>query len=165
MSKDHSFDIVSRVDLQEVVNAVDQTKKELAQRFDFKASPFSIEWNRTDKKLTVTAENENRLKAIYDVLQLRFTKRGVSLKALEYGDAEKSAAAGIRQIVTVKDTLDQDKIREIIKAVKQAKYKVQVFSQESQIRVQAPKIDHLQEVIAFVKTQDFGVDLQFINLR
>lgn len=166
MAKDHSFDIVSQVDLQEVDNAVQQARKELAQRFDFKGSMSSVDLDKTDKTLTLKTENDFRLKTLIDLLQTKLIKRGVSLKALDYGKMETGMVGGsVKQVITVRSGLASEKAKEIVKHIKDAKLKVQAQIQDEQIRVQAAKIDDLQAVIAWVRQKDFDVDLQFVNYR
>ena len=165
-SKDHSFDVVSEVNLQEVDNAVEQAKKELAQRFDFKGSDSSIALDKIEKKIILKTENEFRLKTLVDLLQTKCVKRAVSLKALQYGALESGMVGGsVKQVVSIQNGIPSEKAREIVKAVKDLKIKVQAQIQSEQVRVQAVKIDDLQSVIAFLKKRDFGVDLQFVNFR
>ena len=165
-SKDHSFDIVSEVNMQELDNAVQQAKKELDQRFDFKGSNSSIELDKNEKKITLKTENEYRLKTLVDLLQTKCVKRGVSLKALKFEKLETGMIGGsVKQMVTIQSGIPSDKAKEIIRSLKDSKMKVQAQIQEDQVRVQAPKIDDLQTAIALVKHKDFDVDLQFINFR
>lgn len=166
MAKDHSFDIVSEVDIQEVDNAVQQARKELAQRFDFKGSMSSIDLDKTEKTLTLKTENDFRLKTLTDLLQTKLIKRGVSLKALDYGKVETGMVGGsVKQVITVRSGIVSEKAKEIVKYIKEAKLKVQAQIQDEQIRVQAAKIDDLQAVISLVRQKDFEVDLQFVNYR
>ncbi|OIO39648.1 MAG: YajQ family cyclic di-GMP-binding protein [Candidatus Omnitrophica bacterium CG1_02_46_14] len=165
-SKDHSFDIVSQVDMQEVDNAVTQAKKELAQRFDFKGSDSSMELDKTKKTITLKTENEYRLKTLVDLLQTKCVKRGVSLKALKFETLESGMVGGsVKQVVTIQSGIPSDKAKEIIKSIKESKIKAQAQIQEDQVRVQSPKIDDLQAVIGWVKQKNFEVDLQFLNFR
>lgn len=166
MASDHSFDVVSEVNFQEVDNAVIQAQKELAQRFDFKGSTSSIEYDKTAKTITLKAENDFRLKTLSDMVQVRLAKRGVSLKALKFDRTESGMVGGsVRQVITIQNGLESDKAKEISKYVRDLKLKVQPVIQADQVRVQASKIDDLQEVIGQLKRKDFGVDLQFINYR
>jgi cyclic-di-GMP-binding protein len=165
VSKDHSFDIVSQVDLQEVTNAVEQSRKEVATRFDFKGSHSAVEWNLQDKKITLKTENELRLKSLRDILDIKFAKRHVSLKCIDAGELEKATGGTVRQVLTIKQGIEAEKAKSIVKAIKASKLKVQTQIQDDQIRVQAAKIDDLQAVIQQLKTEDFGLDLQFINYR
>ncbi len=165
-SKDHSFDVVSEVNMQEADTAVQQAKKELDQRFDFKGSQSSIELDKTEKTVILKTENEYRLKTLVDLLQTKCVKRGVSLKSLQYGKVESGMIGGtVKQVVTIQNGIPTDKAKEIVKSIKDSKIKVQAQIQSDQVRVQSPKIDELQTVIAFLKQRDFGLDLQFVNFR
>jgi hypothetical protein len=165
-SKDHSFDVVSEVNMQEVDNAITQANKELAQRYDFKDSHSSIELDKTEKTITVKTENDYRLKALTDIIQTKCAKRGVSLKALLFEKVESGMVGGsVKQVIKIQSGIVSEKAKEIVKSIKDLKMKVQAQIQSDQVRVQAPKIDDLQTVIAFLKSHDFGVDLQFINFR
>jgi uncharacterized protein YajQ (UPF0234 family) len=165
-SKDHSFDVVSEVDMQELDNAVIQVKKEISQRFDFKDSMSSVDLNKSEKKITLKADNEYKLKTVVDMLQLKCAKRNVSLKALEYGPIETGHVGGsVNQTVTVQSGIPADKAKDIVRTIKEAKMKVQASIQSDQVRVQSLKIDELQTAIGLLKSKDFGLDLQFINFR
>jgi cyclic-di-GMP-binding protein len=165
-SKDHSFDIVSEVNMQEVDNAVTQAKKELDQRFDFKGSNSTIELSKTDKKITLKTENEYRLKTLVDLVQTKCVKRGVSLKALKFEKLETGMIGGsVKQDITIVSGIESDKGKEITKAVKESKLKVQAMIEGEKVRVKATKIDDLQATIALLKPKDFGIDLQFVNFR
>jgi len=165
MAKDHSFDIVSEVDFQEVTNAVEQAKKEIAQRYDFKDSKSTIDWNKQEKSITLHTENDFRLRSLTDVLHTKMSKRGVSIRCLEPGAVEKAIGGSVRQGFKVQSGIAQEKAKEIVKYLKQSKIKVQAQIQADQVRVQSAKIDLLQEVIGLIKRQNFGIDLQFINYR
>ncbi len=165
-SKDHSFDIVSEVSLQEVDNAVQQAVKEIGQRFDFKGANVSIELDKAEKKITLKADNDFRMKTLIDVLQNKCIKRSVSLKSLDMGKLETGFVGGsVKQVISVKQGIESDKAKEIVSYIKELKLKVQAQIQEKQVRVQAVKIDDLQTVITFVRKKDFNVDLQFTNMR
>ena len=165
-SKDHSFDIVSQVDVQEIDNAVQQAKKELGQRFDFKGSDSSIELDKIQKTITLKTENEYRLKTLIDLLQTKCVKRNVSLKALKFEKLETGMVGGsVKQVVTIQNGIPSDKAKEIVKSIKESKIKVQSQIQEDQIRVQSPKIDDLQAAMGCVKQKNFDIDLQFLNFR
>lgn len=165
-SKDHSFDVVSEVDMQELDNAVIQVKKEISQRFDFKDSMAVVDLNKAEKNITLKADNEYKLKTVADMLQLKCAKRNVSLKALGFGKVETGHVGGsVNQVVTVQSGIPADKAKEIVRAVKDAKMKAQASIQSDQVRVQSPKIDELQAVIGLLKSKDFGLDLQFVNFR
>ncbi len=166
MPKDHSFDIVSEVQMQEVDNAIVQANKELSQRFDFKGSMSSIELDKAAKTITLKTENDYKLKALTDLVQTRCIKRNVSLKALQYGKVESGMIGGsVKQVITIQNGIPSEKAKEIVKAIKDFKIKVQPQIQAEQDRVQAAKIDDLQAVIQALRQRDFGVDLQFVNFR
>jgi cyclic-di-GMP-binding protein len=160
---DPTFDIVSEVNLPEVANAVAQAQKETAQRYDLKGTAAGIE--QKDKELTLTANDDFGLKAVTDILQTKLAKRGVSLKALDYGTIEPASKGTVRQVVTIRQGIESEKAREIVKAVKDSKLKVQVAIQGEQLRVSGKKKDDLQDVIALVRGTDFGIPLQFTNFR
>lgn len=165
-SKDHSFDIISEVDIQELDNAVQQARKEIETRFDFKGSASSIELDKAEKTVTIKTENEFRLKTITELLRGKCVKRGVSLKALVAGKLETGMTGGsVKQVTTVQQGIPQDKAKEITKAIKESKIKVQAQIQSDQVRVQSPKIDDLQAIMGFLRGMDFGLDLRFSNLR
>jgi hypothetical protein len=166
MAKDHSFDIVSEVNLQEVDNAVNQAQKELAQRFDFKDSKSSIELDKAQKTITLKTENEFRLKTLVDMLQTKCVRRNVSLKSLKFGEVETGMVGGsVKQVITIQSGIPSEKAKEISKLIRDAKLKVQPQIQGEQVRVQAPKIDDLQTVIGFLKQSNLDIDLQFVNFR
>lgn len=158
-----SFDVVSEVNLPEVENAVAQAQKEIAQRYDLKGSAAGLE--RNDRTLTLTADTDFALKAVNDILQTKLVKRGVSLKALDYGKVEPAAKGTVRQVVTIQQGIPSEKAKEIVKAVKDSKIKVQVAIQGEQLRVSGKKKDDLQAVIALLRGLDFGLPLQFTNFR
>ena len=165
-SKDHSFDVVSEVNMQEVDNAIQQAKKELAQRFDFKGSDSSIELDKTQKTIVLKTENEYRLKTLIDMLQTKCAKRNVSLKSLQFGKLETGMVGGsVEQVITIQNGIPSEKAKEIVRSVKELKIKVQAQIQNDQVRVQAIKIDDLQSAIAFLQRQNFDIDLQFVNFR
>ncbi len=165
-SKDHSFDVVSEVSMQEVDNAVTQARKELEQRFDFKGSHSSMELDKAEKTITLKTENEFRLKTLVDLIQTKCVKRGVSLKALKYETVETGMVGGsVKQVIKLQSGIPSDKAKEIVKFIKDMKMKVQAQIQSEQVRVQAPKIDDLQAVMGSLRQKNFEVDLQFINFR
>ncbi len=163
MAKNSSFDIVSQIDMQELDNALNQTRKEIAQRYDFRGSNASREL--TADQLKLAAEDEYNLGASLDILRQRMAKRGLSLRALEPGKVEPAAKGSVRQTVKLKQGIDKETAKKITAAIKAAKIKVTAQVQDNQVRVSGPKKDDLQAVIQLVKGQDFGIDLQFINLR
>jgi uncharacterized protein YajQ (UPF0234 family) len=160
---DSSFDVVSEVNLPEARNAVAQAQKEIAQRYDLKGSSAGLE--QAERTLTLTADNDFALKAVNDILQTKLVKRGVPLKALDYGKVEPATKGTVRQVVTIQQGIPSEKAKEIVKAVKDSKIKVQVAIQGEQLRVSGKKKDDLQAVIALLKGADFGLPLQFTNFR
>jgi len=161
-----SFDVTTGVDLMEVHNAVDQTTKEITQRYDFKGVKVGIELDQKEKTITLTAPDEFRLKAIWDVLQSKLVRRGVPLKNVKPGNVEPAAGATVRQVLTMQDGLTSDMAREIVKTLKEAKLKkVQSAIQGDTVRVSSASKDDLQGVIALLKQHDYGVELKFGNYR
>ncbi|MEJ2684215.1 MAG: YajQ family cyclic di-GMP-binding protein [Candidatus Sulfobium sp.] len=165
MAEEHSFDIVSKVDLQEVLNAVQQAMKEIQQRFDFRGSKSDIDLNRDKHEITLVSDDESKLRSVTDILQTKLVKRGISLKALSYGKIEQASGGTVRQVVTLQQGIPVDKAKEIVKLIKDAKIKVQGEMQKDQVRVRAKKIDDLQTVIKTIKEKDFGIHIEFINYR
>jgi cyclic-di-GMP-binding protein len=166
MAKNATFDISSSVDLQEVDNAVNQASKEVAQRYDFKGATAEIEFSKAEGTLTLLADDEYKLKALIDILQSKLIKRGVPIRNLDYGKVEDASAGKARQVITLQQGISSEKGKEIVKAIKAGGYKkVQAQIQEDQVRVQSPSIDELQAVIAMLKKEDFGLELQFGNFR
>lgn len=163
MAKENSFDIVSKTDYAEVTNAINQTTKEISQRFDFKGSKATVELQQ--KNLMLSAEDETKLRNMNDILQSKFVKRGISLKALDYQKIEPAAGGTVRQLVTVQQGIPTDKAKEVVKFIKDNKYKVQASIQGETVRVSGKDRDTLQEVIAGLKSKDFGIDMQFDNFR
>ena len=165
MADQFSFDIVSEVDMQEVKNAVDQTMKEVRQRFDFKGSKTDITLKEKEKELEVLSDDEYKLQSVLDILKGKFVKRNVSLKALTYGKIEQALGGTVRQILTIQSGLPDEKAKAIVKAIKEQKLKVQGQIQGSQVRVQGKSKDELQAVMNCLKQKDFGLDLQYTNYR
>lgn len=165
MAKDNSFDIVSEVDLQEVDNAVNQTIKEISQRFDFKGSKSMVELS-SKNEIKILSDDEYKLKSVIDILQSKMIRRNISLKFLEYGKVESASGGTVRQIVTIKQGISTEKAKEIVASIKTLKLKkVQAQIQNDQIRVTGKERDDLQSVIQYVKQQDFDIELQFVNFR
>jgi len=164
MAAENSFDIVSKVDLQEVSNAIQQALKEIHQRYDLKDSHSNIEMEGKDA-LILTSADDYKLKAVTDVLQSKLVKRGVPLKALDYGSIEPASGATVRQKVTMQQGVPTDKAKEIVKAIKDSKKKVQASIMGDYVRVTGKDRDSLQEIIALLKSRDFGIDMQFTNYR
>jgi len=161
---ENSFDIVSKVDLQEVSNALQQALKEIHTRYDLKDSKSDIHLEGKDA-LVLSSADEYKLKAVNDVLQTKLVKRGVSLKALTYGAIEPAAGSTVRQKVSLQQGIPIEKAREIVKLVKNSKLKVQASIQGDFVRISGKDRDTLQQVIAMVKQSDFGIDMQFTNYR
>lgn len=164
MAKENSFDIVSEVDLQEVDNAVNQTVKEISQRFDFKGSKVDVELVEDDK-IKIIADDEYRLKSVIDILQSKLVRRGISLKFLDYGKIEPASGATVRQLITIKQGIPTEKAKDIVAHIKKLKLKVQAQIQNEQVRVSGKERDDLQKVIQSVKSADFDLELQFTNYR
>ncbi len=166
MASTQSFDVSTGVDLQEVDNAVNQARKEIAQRFDFKGTNCVIELDRSAGTLQLEADDEYRLKALLDVLKGRLVRRGVSPKNLDEGTVDSASLGRARQRITLKQGIDTETAKRISKDVRDLKLKkVQVQIQGDQLRIQSPSRDSLQEVIAFLKGGDYGVELEFGNYR
>ena len=163
MAKENSFDIVSKTDYAEVTNALNQTTKEISQRFDFKGSKATVEMQ--EKDLLLAAEDETKLRNMNDILQGKLVKRGISLKALDYQKIEPAAGGSVRQVVKIQQGIPTDKAKEVVKFIKDGKYKVQASIQGETVRVSGKDRDTLQEVIAALKGKDFGIDMQFDNYR
>jgi hypothetical protein len=160
-----SFDIVSEVDKQEIDNAINQARKELATRFDFKGSAASIEWNEKESTIELKAEDATRLKSLHEIVVGKLARRNVDLRNVERKDPAISPLGHATQNFVIKQGLDGEKAKEIVKAIKGGSFKVQSALQERQIRVTGKKRDELQEVIAFCRSPDFGVALSFRNFR
>lgn len=165
MAQDFSFDVVSKVDLQEVQNAVQQASKEIATRFDFRGSASKVEWNEKELTLTLISDDEGKLKSVVDILETKLVKRGVAIKALEFGKVEPAASATVRQAVKVQQGIPIEKAKAIVKAIKDRKLKVQASIQSDQVRIAGKSKDVLQEAISAIREEDFGVPLQFSNYR
>ncbi len=165
MADEHSFDITCEVDMQEVLNAENQATKEISQRFDFKGSKSSIEFDKAKGTITLISDDEYKLKSVIDILQSKLIKRGIALKALTYGKVEQAAGNTVRQVITLQQGIPQEKAKEIVKLIKDLKLKVNAEIQKDQVRVRAKKIDDLQAIIAKLKEKDFGIHIQFTNYR
>jgi cyclic-di-GMP-binding protein len=162
---ENTFDIVSKVELPEVVNAIQQALKEIQTRFDLKDSRSKIELNEKDSKLTLTSADEFKLKAVNEVLEQKLVKRKVPLKAFSYGPIDDAAGSTVRQEVTMQQGIPTEKAREIVKAIKDTKKKVQASIQGDLVRVSGKDRDTLQEIMAMLRQRDFGIDMQFTNYR
>ncbi len=167
MAKDASFDVVSEVDLQEIRNAVDQAKREITQRYDFKGTGSDIELTEESNKpaIMVRSSTEQKVKDAVKVLDEKLVKRKVPLKAMQRGEIQPAGGGTARQTLGINQGISQDKAREIVKTVKDLKVKAQVAIQGDQVRVSSKSRDILQDVIATLKEKDFGIPLQFVNYR
>ncbi len=165
MAQEFSFDAVSKVDLQEVSTAVQQATKEISTRFDFRGSASKIDWNEKELILTLVSDDAHKLKSVVDILEGRLVKRGIAIKALDFGKVEDAAGATVRQEVKVQQGIPSEKAKEIVKAIKERKFKVQASIQADQVRVSGRNKDDLQAVMALLRAGDFGVPLQFTNYR
>ncbi len=163
MAQQNSFDIVSQVDRAEIGNALNQTMKEVRQRFDFKGSNAEVVVEEDD--LVLTAEDETRLRNMNDILQQKLVRRGIPLKALSYGTVEPAAGGTVRQHVAIQQGIPQEKAKEIVKFIKDSKAKVQAAIQADVVRITGKDRDTLQDIIAKLKAIDFGIDMQFTNYR
>jgi len=163
MAQEFSFDIVSKTDMQEVANAIQQAQKELAQRFDFKGSKSSIELAKDE--IVLLSDNEGKLRSVKDILETKLVKRHVALKALDYGKVEPAAGGTVRQHVKIVQGIETEKAKAIVKTIKDAKIKVQASIQSDQVRVMGRNKDELQKAIALVREGDFGIPIQFTNYR
>jgi cyclic-di-GMP-binding protein len=163
LAKDASFDIVSKLDMQEVDNAVNQALKEIQTRFDFKGSKSDIKFD--GKSITLISDDEYKLASVVDILQSKCVKRGISLKALKMGKIEPAAGGTVRQVVQLQQGIDQDTAKQITKLVKDSKLKVQVSIQGDQVRVSGKSRDDLQTVIHLLREADLPIPLQFTNYR
>ena len=163
MPADNSFDIVCKVDMQEVTNALDQARREVDTRYDLKGSKNEIKLEKTD--LLIASADEMKLKAVVDILQSKLHKRGVPLKALTYGDVESAAGSTFKQKIGLQQGIPIEKAKEIVRMIKDAKIKVQASIQEDQVRVSGKSKDDLQRVMALLREKDLGIALQFTNYR
>lgn len=163
MAAENSFDIVSKIDMAEVANAVNQAMKEIGQRFDFKGSKSSITQEKDG--IVVISDDEYKLKSVVDILQVKLVKRGVPIKNLSYGKVEPAQAGTVRQRISIQQGIPTEKAKDIVKAIKDTKLKVQASIQADQVRVSGKSRDDLQAVIQTLKAKDFGLELQFTNYR
>src|SRR5436190_18604227 len=163
MAQQNSFDIVSQVDRAEVSNALNQTLKEVSQRFDFKGSSAKV--TLEEKELVLSAEDETKLRNMNEILQQKLVRRGVPLKALTYGKAEPAAGGTVKQQAQIQQGIPQEKAKEVVKYIKDTKAKVQASIQGDTVRVTGKDRDELQDIIAKLKAKDFGIHMQFSNYR
>jgi uncharacterized protein YajQ (UPF0234 family) len=160
-----SFDIVSEADLQEVDNAVNQAKKEIAQRFDFKGSKSSIEYNRAEKKITLVGDDDFKLRSVRDILSGKLAKRGVSIKLLTFGEPEKIFGGCLQQVADLASGIPHERAKELVKVIKSLDLKVQAQIEGEKVRVFSPKKDDLQAVISHLRKTDFPMAFNFCNYR
>ncbi|HEX8090120.1 MAG: YajQ family cyclic di-GMP-binding protein [Blastocatellia bacterium] len=165
MAQQNTFDVVSKVDMAEVKNAVNQALKEVQQRYDFKGTNSDISLNEKEHTIVLATASEFTLKSLNDVLQQKLVRRNVSLKALSYGNVEPAAKDSVRQTVTLQQGIPIEKAREIVKFIKDTKLKVQASINGDFVRVAGKDRDSLQDVIARLKAKDFGIDMQYTNYR
>ena len=165
MPQDFSFDVVSKVELQEVANAVAQASKEIATRFDFRGSASKIELKDKELEVLLVSDDEHKLKSVIDILETKLVRRGVAVKALDYGKVEAAAGGTVRQVAKIQQGIPTEKAKEIVKAIKDRKLKVQASIQADQVRVSGRSKDDLQTAMATVREGDFGLPLQFTNYR
>ena len=165
MAQQHSFDIVSEIDLQEADNAVNQALKEINQRYDLKDSHTTIDLNKKEKLLTINTKDDYSLKASYDILQTKFIRRSISIKALKPKEAEEASGGRLKQVITLQSGISKDNAKHITKMIKDLQLKVNAQIQDEQVRVQGAKIDDLQAVIKMIKEADLDFPTQFVNLK
>ena len=163
MAQQNSFDIVSQVDSAEIINALSQTLKEVRQRFDFKGSTANVVLEKSE--LVLSAEDETKLRNMNDILQQKLVRRGVPLKAFNYGKIEPAAGGTVRQRAQIQEGIPQEKAKEVVKFIKDTKVKVQASIQGDIVRVSGKDRDTLQDIIAKLKDKDFGIHMQFTNYR
>jgi uncharacterized protein YajQ (UPF0234 family) len=162
---DNSFDVVSKIEMPEVVNAVQQALKEIHQRYDLKNSHSNIEVNEKENKITLASQDEFKLKAVIDILESKLVKRHVPLKGLSFGEIIPAAGSTVRQEIALQQGITTEKAREIVKTIKDSKLKVQASIQGDFVRVAGKDRDTLQSVIKLLRDADFGIDMQFTNYR
>ena len=165
MAQANSFDIVSEVNLQEVDNALNQARKEISQRYDFKDSKSSIDFNQKEKQIVVISDDEFRLKSVIDILQSKLIKRGVAIKTLDYGKVEPAANSTVRQVISLRVGIEKENAKTLVKIIKDSKLKVQAQIMDDQVRVTGKSKDDLQEVMKLVRGSDLPFAMQFVNYR
>lgn len=165
MAKDSSFDIVCKVEMMEVTNAINQVLAEIKQRFDFKGSKAEVTLDQKESAIQLLADSEPQLKTVLDILQSKLVKRGISLKALEYGAVENASGDMARQTVKLQQGIPSEKAKEIVKFIKNLKLKVQASIQDDQVRVTAKSKDDLQDVMTALKAEEMDIAMQFTNYR
>src|SRR3954451_1422778 len=162
---ENTFDIVSVVEMPEVINSINQAMKEIIVRYDLKDSNSDIQLNEKDKKITISSKDEYKLKAVIEIFQSKLVKRKVPLKSLQFGPIIPAANSSVRQEITLQQGIAIEKAKEIVKAIKESKKKVQASIQGDLVRVSGKDRDSLQEIIQFLHDHDLGIDMQFINYR
>ena len=165
MAQANSFDVVSQVDLQEVDNALNQARKEISQRYDFKDSKSSLDFNQKEKQIVVISDDDFKLKSVLDILQTKLIKRSVPIKALKYGNPEPAANSTVRQTISLRVGIDKDDAKTIVKMIKDTKLKVQAQIMDDQVRVSGKNKDDLQQVIKMLKETELPFAMQFVNYR
>lgn len=162
---DNSFDVASKIDLTEVLNAVQQTSKEILTRYDLKDSKSSVELNEKDHKIMLASSDEFKLKAVTEILGQKLVKRNVPLKGLEYGELISASGGSVKQEIKLQNGISTEKAKDVVKLLKDSKLKVQTTIQGDVVRVSGKDRDTLQQAIAILRGKDFGIDMQFINFR
>jgi cyclic-di-GMP-binding protein len=165
MAQNHSFDIVSEIDLQEADNAVNQALKEIHQRFDLKDSNTSVDLNKKDKNLVINTRDDYSLKASIDILQTKFIRRGISIKALKLDESEPTSGGRVKQKIDLQSGISKENTKKITALIKNSKLKVSAQIQDEQVRVQGGKIDDLQSIIKLIREADFDFPTQFVNIK
>jgi len=165
MAQQSSFDIVSEVNMQEVDNALNQARKEIQTRYDFKDSKTTIDFIEKEKEVTVVSDDDFKMKAVIDVLQNKFVKRGIHLKTLKYGAVEPASGGTVRQKITLQVGIDKENAKKLVQIIKDSKLKVQAQIMDDQVRVTGKNKDDLQAIIAKLRSIDFSLPLQFTNYR
>ena len=162
---DNSFDVASKIDMTEVLNAVQQASKEIGTRYDLKDSKSSVELNEKDHKILLASSDEFKLKAVTEILGQKLVKRNVPLKGLEYGAITHASGGSVKQEITLQQGISTEKAKDVVKTLKDSKLKVQASIQGDVVRVSGKDRDTLQQAIALLRGKDFGIDMQFINFR
>jgi hypothetical protein len=162
---DNSFDVASKIDLNEVLNAVQQASKEIQTRYDLKDSKSTVELNEKDHKILLASSDEYKLKAVSEILGQKLVKRNVPLKGLEYGPLDQASGGSVRQEINLQQGIPGEKAKDVVRLIKDSKLKVQASIQGDVVRVSGKDRDTLQQVIALLRGKDFGIDMQFINFR
>ena len=165
MASDNSFDVVSKVDMQEVDNALNQARKEIIQRYDFKGSQSSIDLKAKEFEIVLISDDEFKMKAVIDIVQSKFVKRSVTLKALDYGTLEQASGGTVRQVIKLQNGIDKENAKLITKMIKESKLKVQSQIMEDQVRVSGKSKDDLQAAMALLRQAELKFSIQFVNFR